>query len=291
MTVADGSAGTSAPELSGAQIRETAKWLTVSLAALGAVLVAGSQLSDLGSLKPWGGRFWWALSGAGVAAAGTGAILALSIWVATTPHLGMTQILRLGEKHGALKDLWTDRRALFNHDSMTELAAAHTKALKERDAALVALAAKPPPNPPPDLAGLNARLKYIDQVVSGVRKTATYRLLSWRWRRAGVGLIGAGLLVGAGIGVFAWAANPPEDVVASSLNPTVLAKPTVAKLTLTEDGQEALRHAAGKSCRLNAPVRVLVLGKTAAGVDVLVQQKRCSVIRFVVVPAWGSLAT
>ena len=32
------------------RIRETAKWLTVSLATLGAVLIAGSQLSDIGKL-------------------------------------------------------------------------------------------------------------------------------------------------------------------------------------------------------------------------------------------------
>jgi len=80
-------------ELAIDRIRETAKWLTVSLAALGAILIAGSQLSDLGTLELWSKRFWAAIAGAAVAVAGTALILWLAIWIATTPLMTFTQIL------------------------------------------------------------------------------------------------------------------------------------------------------------------------------------------------------
>src|SRR5690349_18272447 len=172
-----------APEEAGARIRETAKWLTVSLAGLGAVLVTGSQLSDLGSLEPWGTRFWAAVVGAGVAAVGSAAILAITIWVATSPNLGMSGILDMGQKHAALKTLWTDTRALAGHADMVALDAAHRDARQKRDDALAHVNEEPASQARYEL--LNTDFTYLDQVVSGVRKTATYRLLAWRWRRAG----------------------------------------------------------------------------------------------------------
>src|SRR5512144_1087454 len=62
------------------RIRETAKWLTVSLAAIGGVLVAGTQLSDIGSLEPGSDRFRVAIVAAVVAATGS----ALVLWATTS---------------------------------------------------------------------------------------------------------------------------------------------------------------------------------------------------------------
>src|SRR5438045_1301111 len=85
-------------ELAIDRIRDTAKWLTVSLAALGAVLVAGTQLSNLGALDVGSMRFWAAISGAVVAVIGTAVILWLAIWIATTPLMTFTRILEEKEK-------------------------------------------------------------------------------------------------------------------------------------------------------------------------------------------------
>jgi len=66
------------------RIRETAKWLTVSLAAVGGVLVAGSQLSDIGALEPGTDRFTAAIVGAAIAAFGSTVVLWTTIWTANS---------------------------------------------------------------------------------------------------------------------------------------------------------------------------------------------------------------
>lgn len=74
------------------RIRETAKWLTLSLALLGGVVVAGTQFSSIGSLDPGGSRFWAAVVGGIAAAIGTAAILLGAVWTATTPSVSLENL-------------------------------------------------------------------------------------------------------------------------------------------------------------------------------------------------------
>lgn len=79
-----GGADVSAPtqrrvsEEANARVRETAKWLIASYAAVGAALLAGSQLSSIGKLDLSSGRFWVAAAGILVGVAG----VAWAIWLA-----------------------------------------------------------------------------------------------------------------------------------------------------------------------------------------------------------------
>src|SRR5690349_13767483 len=66
------------------RIRETTKWLITTFAALGAILIAGTQLSAIGELDLARGDFWVALVG------GLGALIGiwLAIWHASNVLIG-----------------------------------------------------------------------------------------------------------------------------------------------------------------------------------------------------------
>jgi hypothetical protein len=98
------------------RIRETAKWLTISLAALGGVLIAGSQLSDIGKLQPFGSRFVVAIFGGGIAAAAAVTILAFTIWVATTPAVSLKNLAT--DPPAGLGDALTDLRFLDGENNV-----------------------------------------------------------------------------------------------------------------------------------------------------------------------------
>src|SRR5215470_8787333 len=113
------------------RIRETAKWLTVSLATLGGVLIAGSQLSDIGKLQPSSSRFAVAVIGGGLAAVAAVTILALAIWVATTPAVSLKMLAT--QPPAGLQDTLTDPRFLDGMSTVTELDGAYLEALKARN--------------------------------------------------------------------------------------------------------------------------------------------------------------
>jgi len=135
------------------------------------------------------------------------------------------------------------------------------------------------------------RATTLSGTVAALLETASYRNLVYHWRRTGLVIIGWGLAAAAGIGLFAWAANPPAEVKvkASVATPAVLTTPISATVTLTAEGRDALRDALGTDCSLSAPLAALELGKTDAGADVLVQQPGCAPARFIAVPGWAEV--
>jgi nicotinamide riboside transporter PnuC len=275
------------------RIRQTAKWLTISLATLGGVLIAGSQLSDIGKLQPSSSRFIVAIVGGGIAAAAAVTILEFSIWVAVTPLVSLKQ---LAERPPAgLGDTLEDPQFLGGMSKVADLHAAYTAALNERNLAFAALdqqykdeggaaaAAK--------AAAAAADVKFValSGTVSSLIAAVAYMRVAYRWKRAGVALLACGVLAAAGIGAFAWAANPPDRAQASMATPAVLTAPERVTVTLTLQGQKALRNALGPRCPAASKLRALSLGHTEAGADVLIEQKCCKTVRFIAVADWASV--
>jgi hypothetical protein len=269
------------------RIRETAKWLTVSLAALGGVLIAGSQLSDIGALQPSSSRFVTAVFGGGIAAAAAVTILALAIWVATTPAVSLKNLAT--NPPAGLGDTLTDPRFLDGRNSVTELDGAYTTALNARNAAFATLRQQDNDTNRAAAAAADAEMVSLSDTVSSLLEVVTYMRLAYRWRRAGAALLACGVLAAAGIGAFSWAANPPDKVKASMATPSVLTAPETITLTLTSRGQKALRNALGPQCAVTSTLGALSLGDTDAGPDVLIQQKGCNTVRFIAVTDWGSV--
>ena len=214
------------PTLHGAanRIRETAKWLTLSLAALGGVLVAGSQLSDLGALEPGSVRFGITVAGAVLAAAGAAVILwqttkamatsvvTLSALASATPPAGTEQVVH-------------DPMLLGFHADAGALSSAYSTALQESEATYATYTAAPTDanRSATELADIKAT--HLGDTVQALLEVASYEHVSATWRAARTAIVAGALLAGLGVGMFAWGANPPPDVVASLATPLVLTSP------------------------------------------------------------------
>jgi hypothetical protein len=271
------------------RIRESAKWLTISLAAIGTILVAGSQLSDIGTLEPGSDRFLVAIWGAAAAAVGSAAALLATTWTQTAPAISLSDLRGnrppLGTGHAR-----RDESLRTGHGSVADLATAYTNAVTDRNAKYDAYLAAP------DNADLKQRFEVaskgtsaLDDQVRGLLKIASYDALRCRWACARLAIVLGGALAAAGIGAFAWAANPPPDVTASVVTPGVLPKASVETVMLTEDSRNQLKGPLGDGCPIKKPLKVLKLGSTEAGPDVVVQHAKCKPVRFILVTDWGSL--
>jgi nicotinamide riboside transporter PnuC len=269
------------------RIRQTAKWLTISLATLGGVLIAGSQLSDIGKLQPSSSRFAVAIAGGGIAAAAAVTILALAIWVAITPLVSLKQLVT--QPPAGLGGTLTDPQFLGGKSKVEDLDTAYTAALKARNSAFAMLKHQYNDQNSVAAAAADAEFVSLSDTVNSLIAAVAYMRLAYRWRRAGAALLACGVLAAAGIGAFAWAANPPDNVQASMATPSVLTAPERITLMLTTQGQVALRDALGPDCPVTSALRALSLGETQAGTDVLIQQKGCKTVRFIAVADWASV--
>jgi Pentapeptide repeats (8 copies) len=191
------------------RIRDTAKWLIASQAAVGAALIAGSQLSSIGRLDPATARLW-------VAAAG--ALLALGAVVfaitATVRVLLPVQVLIADLDEGWAKPGPELRRAVgFLRRRPKYLQGLDTpRALIDRRAGLIAQLGKPD-------AGLDVRatIAAMDQRIEAVEDIASHEALAGAFERCLRRLLVATVLAAAGIVAYAWAANPPAKTVPADL--------------------------------------------------------------------------
>jgi hypothetical protein len=267
-------------------IRSLAKWLIGIFAAVAGTLVAGSQLSSLGHLE-WGPRLWAAIGGF---ALGLTAVL-VSIYetihillpieptmeslrrsVAANPSLREalrgTEMLRgCGETVDGFLDLWNS--ALGKEDEA--FAAWETMPSDEHLKAKASEAARRKG----DLAA--TRRELLDWAADWQVRAAFKDAQEWLFSMAVFGAVG--------IGIFAYAANPPEAKDGSS--PSVSQTPTPVRLAPSASGATILHAALGQGCNLSS-VRALALASNGDGVEVVTYPKRgCSVARFTMTSEMG----
>lgn len=269
------------------RIRETAKWLTVSLAAIGGILVAGTQLSDIGALEPGSRRFSIGIIAAVVAAAGSAIVLWATTSTATAPAVSLTNLSSSQPPAGTRQAL-NDASLCGVYRSIAELKTTYEAALRQRRSDYEAWLADP--QDPQKVAAVkraDADAVSISNDVGILLEVAAYQALSHRWGVNRWWMMGGAALAAGGIGIFAWAANPPGPATASVVAPGLLKTPTEATVQLTSQGEGVLRGRIGKRC--GTPLKVLVLGTADAGPDLLVEQAGCAPTRFVLLPSWGSV--
>lgn len=302
------------------RIRETAKWLTVSLGSLGAILVAGSQLSSVGDLAPGSGRFWLAVGSAAVAVGVTVAILGFVIWVATTPARdldGLTRSTPRGAEHvvtskthlapyaslAALNSAWaaavaeqTRAGKVLKTAAQAAQSAVQAEAESATDPAKAKAQAQAATAAKTALAGAqsemnqaNADVRFVRDAGEHLLEVVGYANVAGRWTYAAKWTLGLGVLAAIAVGAFAWAANPPEDAKGTAANPAVVGKATSVTVTLTDQGREALEESLGTGCDLDKPMSGVLLGKTDAGADVLIDNDPCEPVRFVAGPGWAAV--
>jgi hypothetical protein len=193
-------------------IRSAAKWLIGSLGAIGALLIAGSQLSSIGSLQGSDYRLRWAVVGLGVSLA---AIL-LAIWRVTAllipTSVGIEELAnqwtraRPGQAGVSRWKRWRYPAVHYLATHRQYLGGDRTRTVPDvRDAWW-------------NTSFDEEEIAPIRSLIEGVESIAAYQTLLARFRSARWWISGLVLIAALGIGVFAWAANPAADVAASLRN-------------------------------------------------------------------------
>jgi hypothetical protein len=187
-------------------IRAAARWLIGALGAIGALLVAGSQLSSIGSLDASASRLRWAVLGLAVALT---AIL-LAIWRMTSlllPRAMEIDVIaadwekaRPGPaglpwwrrwRYPAVHYLASHRQYLGGGDDRTvpQINDQWWKEGYDED----------------ELGPLRGLIERVESIAAHETLLASFRRARW-WISALV------VVAAAGIGAFAWAANPGADI-------------------------------------------------------------------------------
>jgi hypothetical protein len=218
MPGADGTAAAQAsPEdpfqLANNRIRDAAKWLIGSSAAVGAVLIAGSQLSNIGRLDP-GPRLALAI---GAVVVGLIAVV-YTIWktVSLLPPVTVTitDLSAAWDKPDrrlkpAVDFFRSHPKYLQGYESPAELE-------EERSEFVSALSDPLRPLNEDEVKQLNRAIADRDGRVDAIQQIAQHKVLEGRFKATLGQLLVATGFVAAGIITFAWASNPKPVPPASA---------------------------------------------------------------------------
>lgn len=198
-------------ERANSQIRDAAKWLIGSAAAVGAALIAGSQLSSIGALEVgWPTtvettRLWVAVAGAVVGLVSIVYILWTAVKLLPEVHVTIREIVAGWDDPSnrslapAITHLKQNPRYIQGFDTPKDLE-------DHRDAALRALSAMS------DEDKIKDQQEYIGQLdlrVAAIERRAASKVLLASFRTALKRLLYGTAVAAFGILAFAWAANPP----------------------------------------------------------------------------------
>lgn len=202
------------------RIRDTAKWLIASAAAIGAALIAGSQLSSIGRLEAgWPtteatARLWVATAGALAGLAAVVFAITAALRVLLPVQVLIADLAESWDNPGPDMRPVVDffrRRPKFLQGTATPAD------LIGRRARLVE---KLGTNGAP--ADLRERIEAMDRRIEAVEDVASNRALTAAFERCLRRLLVAAVVAAAGIVAFAWAANPPARTVTADLRDTKL---------------------------------------------------------------------
>jgi hypothetical protein len=185
------------------RIRETAQWLTVSLAFLGGVLVAGTQFSSLGSIQPGTDRFWAVVGGGAMAATGAAAILFGAVWTATSPPVSLASL-----KPGS----WPNDTFLLElHKDVGALRDEYEIALARRNETIAAHLHRPTKQTERAAQEADDWTVHLAHIVQNVLTVASYQAVARRWRVAARVMAAGATVAFVGLMILIWGANPPAE--------------------------------------------------------------------------------
>jgi hypothetical protein len=274
---AEGAPSDPAAEITAAnqRLRDTAKWLLTSFAAVGAILVGGLQLSSIGKLTSESpdGRIWATLVGIGVAALGVAIAIGFMSSV-LAPHLNS---FRSADKNTSAAD-----SALKEPIGMTYRQL--KKKISDKDKAVNAAREQHGTASPEYRDAVAAREKW-----EPTRRDALTLIgaeLLWdRYKKARRAVVVAIFFVLGGVVAFAWGANPPDDE--KEKPPVALGQaPLLLKVTLTPAGVAALKEA--RDCRQRTLGVLSIAGTTDKREVVTVPLAGCKPVRFVLTSELGT---
>jgi hypothetical protein len=250
----------------GDAVGDTAKWLVGGVVTTAAAVLAGSPLTRLGELDV-GARLWAAIGGAAVAYA----LLGYVLWNA----LGVVEMESLSIDDLAAKVARNEARARGVQTRMAGFLPGGVKTFAD----LVALADHLGKDAPGNAAA-RSRLDELRAADPELSAEAAYEykraaFLDLRWK-----VFIAAPLVIAGVGLFAWAANPPDKVLSS--------EPYLSRLSLDSAQLARLGPEMKPACYLaangRAEVSVVVVYQRSGRTDeiALPALKGCNPVRLTI---------
>lgn len=201
------------------RIRDTAKWLIGSAAAVGAALIAGSQLSNIGRLSAgWPtstatARLWVAAAGVLLGLAGVVFAIAAAVRVLLPVQVLISDLAEnWHESTGELRPVvaFFQRRTKYLQGIKDP-----EELIKRRDELAEKLAQ--PDQDAEARAEIRAGIASYDRRIAAIEEMANHEALKATFERALRRLLLAAIASGAGIVAFAWAANPPSPPAGADL--------------------------------------------------------------------------
>lgn len=228
------------------RLRDSLKWLITALGAVGAVLLAGLSLTGIGEATGW--RLFWAIFGFSIALAG---VVVSAVVCAVVLGRGIEVSLSDVADNAKVRGQFVNDpqvASVLGDTSLEDLPDLLGAAVAQQQAAYKAAVTNPT-----DEALMNAYALSDSEVVrystlSGyvVRRTA-YRELKAKFKVAGWVLGLTCVVVGAGIAVFAWGANPPPSEADRQM-PILVRTPADVELILSPAGRVRLEPELGPEC-------------------------------------------
>lgn len=296
-------------QLANTQLRDVAKWLIGAFAAVGTVMLAGTQLSSLGALsteRP--GRLVTATLAAVVVVLATLRAIFLLTKVLTLQFSGLHDLVRVSREREMAEVLRADsgylagranvgqllhdyeearteeRRARARRQELEQEAVGHTTVPDDLAARLATAKAQE------ELA--DRRTTYLQGFVLTLVRMTGYFQVRRTFEDVRRGVLLMAMLSAFGLIAFAWAANPPKEE-ASEAAPVVRPAPAQAVLVLTAAGRSELEAVLGEECAAlagSSGVPVVALAADDDGSEVVVLgQEPCATSRLHVATDLGRL--
>lgn len=276
------------------KIRETARWLIKGFGALGAVLVASLQLSDIGDLTGADRTaaiisFFVGMMGVLVALLAAAFVLAAD-QVQLQDLTGRSTLGRFVNEH---------RDLLAGFPTVDALVTEYRSAVRARLAAAGAPdsttpfkveqvpggAGAPASDPPaeveerPPVQYDTDRLRLLNSIVQIVLQAAIFEKVRRTWTRQVLPLIALGVVLATlGMGVFAAHVTDAAEVV-----PAVAETPVPAVVDLTPAAEAREGASLGSGCNLS-DMEAVVLASSDKAIELLTTDDRCRTRRFEVAP-------
>lgn len=242
--------------------RDLAKYLITIFAGVGALLVAGTQLASIGdlSLEDDAGR---------VVAAGVGMVLTIGA-IAAVVGLAL-KVLRPVEM--TLDDVAADAGLRSEIERRASLLGGARSVEEVQDNLRTTALTE---------ADRESWFAVADQIVGYAAYLRTRATFEGTWRP----MLVAAVVGVIGITAFTWGANPPEG---GTEGPVLDPRPVAVRISLTDQGRDALADAlGGEACVAGAIDALLIGGSETAPKVVALPHGTCTAAQFVLDPEWGA---
>ncbi|TDE01178.1 hypothetical protein [Jiangella asiatica] len=227
------------------RLRDTLKWFLTSLAAVGAVLIAGLSLSNIGEAT--GARLLAVAVGLVVAIA---AVISAAAVCASVLGEGVNlSVYNMPTDPDLTRDISQDTAlvAAIGDGGVAGLGEQLTRAVNEQQEAF-----REHQNDPQNetkkavYRAKDLEVARLNGIADTVVRMAAYRLMRQRFNAGARWVAGLSVVAGVGIFLFAWGANAPDEAVGQI--PAVVETPTDVEVHLDQAGRDRLQDELGEAC-------------------------------------------